>query len=1450
VATPQKIKYQPDKIMRQPFNLCRILAVAAVYALLAPSAMRAANLTKANDTNSLDQGVSWVGGTAPGSADMANWSGTYSADTTAFTTNSLKVVMPASALSWQGINVGTLAGSALTVNTISAAATNLTAVTEGLYAATGLTNLVTVTTKAAHAFAPGQAVTLAGITPDGYNGTFIIIGVPSSTTFTVTNPAVGLTAGTAFGTVQSSIYIGGSGAATAGSALTIGTSGIDLSAANVSANLNAANFAFNGNQTWNTARGNVIHFGASGTGGANAVAINSGNDGIITIVGGGVADLNEAGDAAFADATSFLGFDGSWVIDSGATLRGLRDGPEAFGSNTATNAITLDGGTLAVGGISGDVGSWTWNTPITLAAGVTSFIDEQNVTGTGRYLKLNQVITGSGNLTFLDTANGAASTFTSQDLGYILVGANNFTGTLTIGGPVENGIAGRLTPVRIGGSLNLPTDNTTGPGTAGSLGTGNIVNNGVLTFSFVDGVSVPNPISGTGTLRIGSLASALYPGTFLQSVTLLGTNTYTGPTIINAGTLLIGNTGSISNSATITVLTNTTFDVSALPNGFTTSPGQTLNLLGGSVNGSLNFAAESTNLIVPGGSNVVGTLSINGDLNLSGGANTVLLDINNSGNDQISVSGNLVASGVTTLQLVPPTLGVGAGTYTLITVSGTITATPANFNISGVTSGGRSQAFNIVINGNSIQLVVVGSPANLTWVGDGINNLWNTETTSNWFNTTTSAKDVFYAGDLVTFDDTGSATPAINLVGVLKPGSITLNNSVNNYTFGGAGQIAGSATLTMNGSGLLAINTSNSFTGGELLNSGILAITNEAALGEPTNSAYNSLTLNGGALLVTNTLTMGANTNRGIDLGTASETGGGSGTFMVTNGATLTVSNVISDDFGLSVLTESGNGTLILDGVNNYGGGTIINGGTVVCGSAHALGLSGSWSPGFTLQQGTVDINGQGNYGNASIGVSNNFLFNGVFITFAGAPGAGMNLIDSTPGHAGFGVNGTALVNDVITYNGANNPGKAIISAPWYAVGTGAAVRTCVVEVDPTTATNVGLEFQGQLSSLSYEGKVAIIQKTGNGVMEISSTNDFPNLQVTAGTLLVNNAFALGADRSPDYNGVGTGSPHQLIVDGGTVDLNGFSPAIGALSDNGGITSGVILNDGPSVSTLTLGYSASNEVNNASYAGVIADGVNPVSIVKIGTNTQVLAGLDTYSGPTIVNNGILLVNGQIGLGTSGSTLTVTSGVLGGSGTINAPVVVQSGGTLSPGAGAAGTVTLTVATNLTLGGTNIMNVDEDTATNDLIVLPNGTINYGGTLVISTNFMQSTVLTLGDSFQLFNAPAHTGNFSSISGSPGAGLSWSFNPASGVVSVVGFVPQPAITGISLSGTSLVLTGTNGQAGEQYNVLTTTNLALPLSQWTVLSTNTFSAGNFSITNSLNPNTPQSFYILRVPQN
>jgi hypothetical protein len=74
------------------------------------------------------------------------------------------------------------------------------------------------------------------------------------------------------------------------------------------------------------------------------------------------------------------------------------------------------------------------------------------------------------------------------------------------------------------------------------------------------------------------------------------------------------------------------------------------------------------------------------------------------------------------------------------------------------------------------------------------------------------------------------------------------------------------------------------------------------------------------------------------------------------------------------------------------------------------------------------------------------------------------------------------------------------------------------------------------------------------------------------------------------------------------------------------------------------------------------------------------------------------------------------------------------------------------------------------------------------------------------------------------------------------------PVFNSFQLAGTNLVFSGTNGWPGQNYSVLTSTNLALPFSQWKNTFTNPFDpAGNFNLTNPVNPGAPQLFYLLQL---
>jgi len=78
--------------------------------------------------------------------------------------------------------------------------------------------------------------------------------------------------------------------------------------------------------------------------------------------------------------------------------------------------------------------------------------------------------------------------------------------------------------------------------------------------------------------------------------------------------------------------------------------------------------------------------------------------------------------------------------------------------------------------------------------------------------------------------------------------------------------------------------------------------------------------------------------------------------------------------------------------------------------------------------------------------------------------------------------------------------------------------------------------------------------------------------------------------------------------------------------------------------------------------------------------------------------------------------------------------------------------------------------------------------------------------------------------------------------------FTNPTAITGFTINGANITITGTNGQAGDAYYLLESTNLTVPLGQWTPVWTNipgTAGAYTFTATNAVNSAFAQQFFIL-----
>jgi autotransporter-associated beta strand protein len=311
----------------------------------------------------------------------------------------------------------------------------------------------------------------------------------------------------------------------------------------------------------------------------------------------------------------------------------------------------------------------------------------------------------------------------------------------------------------------------------------------------------------------------------------------------------------------------------------------------------------------------------------------------------------------------------------------------------------------------------------------------------------------------------------------------------------------------------------------------------------------------------------------------------------------------------------------------------------------------------------------------------------------------------------------------------------------------------------------------------------------------------------------------------------------------------------GSTNQNGTGTNGIL-------SPITLGV-ASGDVCTFNVAGTSLSVSNVISgpgtLVKIGSSPLYLFATNTYTGSTVVTGGPLSLtnNGSISASTnisvassqvldvsgrSDKTLNLVSGqTLQGSGTISGNLTAVSGSIVMPGI--AGTGTLTVTNTVNLGGTTALSVGA-TVTN---VLSGAIINYGGTLQLSL----VGSFAAGNSFKLFNSTKtnYSGNFTSISpATPGAGLEWntSLLNVNGTLAVR-LVPQPAtFSSWIVSGSSLTFSGTGGASNGPYQVFTSTNIGLPVTNWTQVGSGNFSGtGNFSFTTT-NTNNASQFYILK----
>jgi len=137
----------------------------------------------------------------------------------------------------------------------------------------------------------------------------------------------------------------------------------------------------------------------------------------------------------------------------------------------------------------------------------------------------------------------------------------------------------------------------------------------------------------------------------------------------------------------------------------------------------------------------------------------------------------------------------------------------------------------------------------------------------------------------------------------------------------------------------------------------------------------------------------------------------------------------------------------------------------------------------------------------------------------------------------------------------------------------------------------------------------------------------------------------------------------------------------------------------------------------------------------------------------------------------------------------------------------------------------------------------TYNVKRALAIGGPFTNILTATAATNYTDGTVAAGSTNYYVVSAVDSFGESTNSSPASAVL------PRALIATPLLQSNQLVLSGSGGQPGRPYYVLSSTNLSLPATQWTSIGTNSFDVnGMFRFTNTQDPNSLQFYYLLQTP--
>jgi autotransporter-associated beta strand protein len=489
---------------------------------------------------------------------------------------------------------------------------------------------------------------------------------------------------------------------------------------------------------------------------------------------------------------------------------------------------------------------------------------------------------------------------------------------------------------------------------------------------------------------------------------------------------------------------------------------------------------------------------------------------------------------------------------------------------------------------------------------------------------------------------------SISLSGSNGPATLNVGSNNANMTYSGA--ISGGGGLHLIGAGNMLLSGANTFTGATTINSGVLQLGNSGAVQNSTVAlnvngglAFSAGigTFNLGGLSSTNTLNLADVSSSPVTLNVGSDnqsttfsgTLSGGGSLVKAGSGMLTLS---SSNIAYTGNTTVSGGTLqLIDSWNFSNGNNPANTVNIASGAMLQIYTDGTNFPGDNSNQiigteNTTALTGGGTFqktGSGVLAISSN---NNGFINIAMSAGGLIDLEGGMFRNGGYSA-ATWTNNQASMYIAA---GASLDLWDGHTVyidalnGPGSVTKeqgngnvTLTVGVAGGSGTFSGTIQNPQTSIYptngnagSLAGSTVSLVKTGTGTQVLTGSNTYNGtttinggvLQVSGGGSIVNSPISVNGGAALQVSGGGSVSSSPVTISAGTMQIG-----TGAAGNDGTVTSATINNNG------SLVY---NLYGNQTYSGLI---LGSGSFLKGGPGTLTLAGGNSYSGPTVIQGGVL-----------------------------------------------------------------------------------------------------------------------------------------------------------------------------------------------------------------------------------